>query len=357
MAEKRSHEEVDGHVEDVEDDHSQALTVTKKAKLDDNQIVVGSVTKDGIKRTSNLQAPTMQLTGHAGEVYSIRFSPDGKNLASSSFDKDIFLWHVYGECNNFAVLKGHKNAVLEVHWMPGGEQLITCSADKTVRGWDAVTNSQIKKYKEHEAVVNSVCPLRRGPPLVVSASDDCTAKLWDMRTKKSVSTFNEKFQVTAAAFAEAGDQIYTGGLDNTIKVWDLRADNVVMTLKGHSDTVTGMSLSPDGSHLLTNSMDNTLRVWDMRPYAPQNRCVKMFTGHMHSFEKLLLRCAWSPDGKQVTCGSSDRMVYIWDAATCKMQYKLPGHTGSVNECVFHPQEPVIASASSDRTIFLGELMR
>lgn len=108
--------------------------------------------------------------------------------------------------------------MLEVHWMPGGEQLITCSADKTVRGWDAVTYSQIKKYKEHEGVVNSVCPLRRGPSLVVSGADDCTAKLWDMRAKKSVSTFQERFQVTSVAFAEAGDQIYTGGLDNTIKV-------------------------------------------------------------------------------------------------------------------------------------------
>jgi Prp8 binding protein len=53
---------------------------------------------------------------------------------------------------------------------------------------------------------------------------------------------------------------------------------VNITLKGHSDTVTGISLSPDGSHLLSNSMDNTLRVWDMRPYAPANRCVRMMTG-------------------------------------------------------------------------------
>ncbi|GFH33416.1 U5 small nuclear ribonucleoprotein, partial [Haematococcus lacustris] len=78
---------------------------------------------------------------------------------------------------------------------------------------------------------------------------------------------------------------------------------------------------------------------------------------MHSFEKLLLRCTWSPDGSQITCGSSDRMVYVWDARTCVMQYKLPGHSGSVNEVAWHPSEPIVGSASSDRTIFLGELMR
>lgn len=74
--------------------------------------------------------------------------------------------------------------------------------------------------------------------------------------------------------------------------------------------------------------------------------------------------AWACDGTsvmpsvnalQVTAGSADKMVYIWDAATRRMLYKLPGHTGSVNEAVFHPTEPIIGSAASDKQIFLGEL--
>jgi WD40 repeat protein len=58
---------------------------------------------------------------------------------------------------------------------------------------------------------------------------------------------------------------------------------------------------------------------------------------------------------QVTCGSADRMVYVWDTASRRMLYKLPGHSGSVNEAVFHPSEPILGSGSSDRQIFLGEL--
>lgn len=59
---------------------------------------------------------------------------------------------------------------------------------------------------------------------------------------------------------------------------------------------------------------------------------------------------------QVTAGSGDRMVYIWDAATRRLLYKLPGHSGSVNEAVFHPSEPIVASAGSDKQIYLGELV-
>ena len=150
--------------------------------------------------------------------------------------------------------------------------------------------------------------------------------------------------------------MYTGGIENTVKVWDLRKGEVSLTLRGHNETITGMRLSPDGTHLLTNAMDNTLRVWDMRPYAPANRCVKVFTGHQHSYEKNLLKCDWSPDGSKVTAGSADRHVYVWETASRRMLYKLPGHSGSVNEAVFHPVEPIIGSASSDRQIYLGELV-
>jgi Prp8 binding protein len=81
----------------------------------------------------------------------------------------------------------------------------------------------------------------------------------------------------------------------------------------------------------------------------------VFTGHQHSFERNLLRCDWSPDGSRVTSGSGDRFVYIWETSNRQLAYALPGHKGSVNEVVFHPKEPIVASASSDRTLYLGEL--
>jgi Prp8 binding protein len=81
----------------------------------------------------------------------------------------------------------------------------------------------------------------------------------------------------------------------------------------------------------------------------------VLTGHAHNFEKALLRCAWSPDGKKVTAGSADRNVYIWELESGSLLYKLPGHKGSVNEVVFHPSEPIVASCSTDKHIYLGEL--
>lgn len=57
----------------------------------------------------------------------------------------------------------------------------------------------------------------------------------------------------------------------------------------------------------------------------------------------------------MTAGSADRLVYVWEVASRRVRYCLPGHNGSVNEAVFHPSEPIVASAGSDRQLFLGEL--
>ncbi|CDQ85833.1 unnamed protein product [Oncorhynchus mykiss] len=204
--------------------------------------------------------------------------------------------------------------------------------------------------RERSTAASSIPMEPPWPPLALTGSS-----LWDIRKKGAVHTSQNTYQVLAVTFNDTSDQILSGGIDNDIKVWDLRQNKLVYSMHGHGDSLTGLSLSSEGSYLLSNSMDNTVRIWDVRPFAPKERCVKIFQGNIHNFEKNLLRCSWSADGSKIAAGSADRFVYVWDTTSRRILYKLPGHAGSVYEVAFHPEEPIVLSGASDKRLYMGEI--
>uniref|UniRef100_A0A7E4V5M2 WD_REPEATS_REGION domain-containing protein n=1 Tax=Panagrellus redivivus TaxID=6233 RepID=A0A7E4V5M2_PANRE len=337
-------------------DYSALVPSAKRAKYD-GVVAVVNEEQTGPRRHSNLQSQIMLLTGHEGEIYTARFSTDGRFLASAGFDMKILFWSTYGDCENFSSIKAHKGSISDIQFSRDETTIYSSSTDKTVKAWDLETGKCLRNFKTHTEIVNACHPARRGPALVLSGGDDGMLHVHDMRKKEaamSIANF-ENFAVLGVSFNDTSDWAFGGGIDNTIHAWDLRKQERVFDLQGHTDSITGLSLSPKGEYLLSNSMDCTARAWDVRPFAHQDRLVGVYGGHQHNFEKNLLKCGWSGDGKWVTAGSSDRFSYVWDFKSKKIVYKLPGHQGSVNATDFHPVEPILLSAGSDKQIFLGEL--
>eukprot|EP00965_Chrysotila_dentata_P144134 4761409-Pleurochrysis_carterae.AAC.1 len=216
----------------------EAAESTKKQKAGDGRAIVSStggnavVAAGGPMRTSELLAPIMLLSGHAGAVLTSKFSPDGRHLLSGSHDKTLLLWEVFGECANTLTFRGHANAVLEAHWLADGEHVISASADKTVALWDARTGARNRQFKGHTMFVNSCCPAKEGSVLA-SGSDDCNARIWDVRVRTCQRTINHPFAVTSVSVDGPGNQLYTGCLDGNIRVYDLRRWTFCMAEAGH----------------------------------------------------------------------------------------------------------------------------
>jgi Prp8 binding protein len=88
------------------------VPLSKKSK---NEIVAyAAKNRKSDFRSSSLFAPIVQLSGHEGEIFCCKFSPDGNFIASAGFDRKILLWNVYGECENWAGLVGHKGAIMDL---------------------------------------------------------------------------------------------------------------------------------------------------------------------------------------------------------------------------------------------------
>lgn len=268
------------------------------------------------------------------------------------------LWRTYGQCENYGILNGHKGAVLDLQWSRDSRNIFSASADMTIASWDLETGSRIRRHEGHEELINCLDVARRGQELLISGSDDGSIGIWDPRQKAAVNYVETEFPITAVVLAEAGNQLYSGGIDNDIKVWDVRKLGVLYTLMGHTDTITSLEASPDSQFLLSNSHDSTVRTWDIRPFAPTDRSVKTYDGAPAGLEKNLTRASWSISGDKIAAGSGDRTVVIWETRTGKLLYKLPGHRGTVNDVRFSPNgEPIVLSGSSDRNLILGELGR
>jgi Prp8 binding protein len=175
-----------------------------------------------------------------------------------------------------------------------------------------------RKLTDHGSIVNSCSIARDNHQIFASGSDDCTVIIWDERSKKQLQSIYHDYQVTAVCMAADGNSVFSGGLDNIVRRWDLRmnTEDAVedLTLEGHTDIITGLAISPDGNHLLSNGMDSALHSWDVKPFraggSDASRWERTYEGGTHGAEKLLLKCSWSADQERVACGSADRMVYI-----------------------------------------------
>ena len=78
---------------------------------------------------------TLTLKGHSGGVNSVSFSPDGKRIASGSFDRTVKVWDAQTGQETLT-LKGHTGYVSSVSFSPDGKRIVSGSWDNTLKVWD-----------------------------------------------------------------------------------------------------------------------------------------------------------------------------------------------------------------------------
>ena len=157
---------------------------------------------------------------HTHDVSCVDYSPDGRTLASGSWDNTIILWN--SPDDYLVTLTGHTDFVASVAFSPNGKTLASGSWDNTIRLWDVASRESIAILEGHTDRVLAVAFSPDGRTLA-SGSDDQICRLWDVATEQQRDTLlGHTSGVTAVAFSPDRRTLASaGGWDNTVRLWDL----------------------------------------------------------------------------------------------------------------------------------------
>jgi WD40 repeat protein len=223
------------------------------------------------------------------------------------------------------------------------------SQDNTADLWDIATRKHLLLFK-HEDSIGCAAFSPDGTRIVTACSGN-TARLWDVATGRQIALFRHDNGVVRAVFSLDGTRIVTASDDHTARLWDV-ATGQQLALFQHDNDVADAAFSPDGSRIVTASMDDTVRLWD----TATGKRLALFRNDpidtSASFGGMTIETAsarFSPDGSKIIAARNNT-ARQWDAVSGD-QLWTARNTVSAS---FSPDGAQVLTVAADHTARLFE---
>jgi len=164
--------------------------------------------------------------------------------------------------------------------------------------------------------------------------------------------FDGDDSVLCLAISPDGKTLAAGGCDRAVRVFDLSDGldkaKLTQTVENHADWVLGCTLTADGKYLITAGRDKTAKVWDLKA----KESVVTFPEH----QNIVYAVAVKSDGSTGFSVGADKNIRSWKPSGEGKQVKsVGGHGDEVFKIVASPKQPVLATASADKSVRLWDL--
>jgi WD40 repeat protein len=288
---------------------------------------------------------TLNYPAYAGSLARVAFSPDGKVIAVSelgnsrerNFSGRVTLWDPAGGMV-VRELPTPGESAIPVTFSPDSRWL-AAGAGLGFHVWDLRTGADATSDDgSHRGSLNGVAVAANG--LVATASDDHTARLWDLATGRHLRKVDAGHWIRGVALSPDGTRLVTSSLDDTVGLWDAADGRLIYRLIGHgrSGGNRPAAFAPDGKRFVTFGDDYYLRVWDaatgkaLREHAVRPTGVKVSgeDADPRDRERFLVlgAGAFSPDGGTLALGVSND-IHVFDVGTGKEGRIIRGEGGRV----------------------------
>lgn len=316
-----------------------------------------------------------QIPAHQGVVWTMKFSRNGKYLATAGQDCAIRVWEVRAArgCSSapdvpyvaeaaagsdssapaaaaaaaagsgssgqladpavellqqrpYRVYCGHKQDVLDLCWSKT-QFLLSASMDKTVRLWHISMDECLRVFK-HTDFVTAIDFHPLDDKMFLSGSIDGKVRLWNIPEQRVVSWQDVHEMVTAVTYCLDGRKAVVGTMKGKCRFYTIESATLeyeaqldVKNKRGQharGKKITGLAFLPsEPGKLLITSNDSRVRLYD----GYSLRC--KYKGHTN--RNTQIRASFSPGGDYITCGSDDGWVYVWGTRKSGMP---PSGTGA-----------------------------
>jgi WD40 repeat protein len=251
--------------EEADREQKEAVLAREQAIIAERQRIVNRMQANLLAELAKAE----RLLHHVNSA--LRFAIHGAHLNADSNTPTAELaaaaWHSWR-----LLLSGHWGAVKSAAFSPDGLLIVTASVDRTASIWDAATGEEI-------AILG-------GPDTVVQFAD---------------------FSPDSSLIVTTAGEQRSGATDWTVRIWECESRKQVAVLRGHTDYVNMAAFSPDSSRLVTASKDKTARVWDATTGHEIGRFQRNEDWEMTS-------AAFSPDGSRIVVVSNST-AYTWHVAS------------------------------------------
>lgn len=246
--------------------------------------------------------PVEQWIAHTLGALRVRYSPDGKFIASSGQDGKA---HIY-ECTNYKKLAtiDHGDAWVEhIAWHQQSDCILT-AAGKQLK-LSAVDGSLIRQFDDHKSTIADVSWNPVAPDLFATSSYN-GARLWNLKQTTHKRFFEWKGSLLNIAYSPNGKVLAAGCQDGAAHIWLLPSGEDLF-MNGYPTKVRELSWDSSSRYLATGGGAEVI-VWDFSGKGPSGSKPIIFPGH----EAFISVLAFAPKGLKLASGGNDGRVMIWD---------------------------------------------
>jgi len=327
------------------------------------------------------------LQDHKDKVYALNFIANGKRLVSAGKDKTLRIW----DTESGVILRILQEPVGTINGIATYKNKIyTASTNKRIRRWDANLSPKQKIINKLAGKPVSVAITPENGYVAVGFNSGLL-QLYELATLKLLwqQQVHQK-RITRLAFNSKGNLLVSASFDKTAKLWQIKQDSLIeqQVFLGHKRAIYSVSISPNDKYVATAGADGQIGLFDMQgeayfykaahkgrifSVAFNNQSTQLLSGgddnHMRLWKlyddkplksvnekQWIIDVNFSPNDKLIANVGKGHLINIYNTDTfTKLDKQLMGHTDSITRVIFSPDNQQVITASQDSTVRVWDL--